>query len=358
MNNQPYKGGGIVGAKPHYTGGQGRHGQPAYKSSVTIEQALERFDHLQMANASGAFSGLSSALAISMGVETLKTYQKRMEEAYYRYEKSPAFLTIDSPGGMSGNAGFQRPGYYEEARISHLFGVDPAFLSFKALYFQQPNRMESQVAPQRISAAQIHAELYQAADTLLVAPVASTQTKPVPSDRVRTLIDMGFHQQADVQVFQEEDRRYEIQALEYSNKLDEHKRAFSYQLKFPNYKFITHQALTKVMEKYWLICRETRLFIGTIPDRNVADMAQFQQVLQTSKYRGLISQKFCIAAPTDQFVRHVSFLGQTMTEAEYQKWLVEDPILLAPLTDNSGFLIVTAWGDEAADPEVINERNN
>lgn len=37
-------------------------------------------------------------------------------------------------------------------------------------------------------------------------------------------------------------------------------------------------------------------------------------------------------------------------------WLLDDPIVLQPV--KGGYLIVSAWGDEASDPDVMNEINN
>lgn len=35
---------------------------------------------------------------------------------------------------------------------------------------------------------------------------------------------------------------------------------------------------------------------------------------------------------------------------------IPDPVVLYPVRE--GYLIVTAWGDEASDPDVVNEVNN
>ena len=39
-----------------------------------------------------------------------------------------------------------------------------------------------------------------------------------------------------------------------------------------------------------------------------------------------------------------------------EKKFIPDPVVLQPV--KGGYLILTAWGDEASDPIVINEINN
>jgi len=36
--------------------------------------------------------------------------------------------------------------------------------------------------------------------------------------------------------------------------------------------------------------------------------------------------------------------------------IIDDPIVLLPVSE--GYIVVTAWGDEASDPIVVNESNN
>lgn len=45
------------------------------------------------------------------------------------------------------------------------------------------------------------------------------------------------------------------------------------------------------------------------------------------------------------------------------RFIIDDPIVLQPVSKDSlwdldGFLIVTAWGDEAADTRVTHSKNN
>ena len=243
-------------------------------------------------------------------------------------------------------AGYEAPGYFpRDGRIPNLELLDKES--------EKRNQADTRI---RVSAAQIHAELYAEVDTLLAEPDGFSEQAPTPSGRVNTLLKMGFFNQPEVSDFMSEDRRYQGRKIEYGFRRERYDLATRYAFRYSNYKFITHDSLDKVLSKYGLVKEGVGEFIGTIPDANVADMARFMEqvtIAEEDRVNG-DSDNYLIAAPIDQF-RPKGYKGFASKEA-YDRWLIEDPIVLKQVRD--GYLIITAWGDEASDPDVQNERNN
>lgn len=215
---------------------------------------------------------------------------------------------------------------------------------------------DSEVArpkPKRVSAAQIHAELYAEADVALLEPEAFTEAAPIASERAVTLMEMGFTEQAEVMDLNRQQESYEKRKAIADRDQKLHNEVMQLVVRFPNYKFLNQGGLKKVTEKYGLQVSSVDNFIGDIPDKNVQEMAGFVKQLGDTKLASYHMQyvpgRYYIAAPPEQF-------KQKNTISSFQQWLLDDPIVLYPALN--GFLIVTAWGDEAKDAEVLNERNN
>lgn len=67
----------------------------------------------------------------------------------------------------------------------------------------------------------------------------------------------------------------------------------------------------------------------------------------------IINNNLQICAP----VKDMDITGLELTEGyKLEKKHIPDPVVLQPV--NGGYLILTAWGDEASDPIVVNEINN
>lgn len=219
---------------------------------------------------------------------------------------------------------------------------------------EQTFSKEAVIERPRVSAAQIHNELFATADDLLVDVEDFSLSAPLQSQRIKTLKAMGFTVQQEVVAHEKAVDEFEKEKRRHTQRFNDHKSALRYRLMFPNYKFIGQAGLVRVCAKYGLEIRPTEEFIGTIPDKNVADMARFREQLQNSKHKNEVLD-YGIAAPAEQFIER-RYMGGTMTEAEYKQWLIDDPIMFCSV--KGGFLIITAWGDEAKDPDVLNEQFN
>jgi hypothetical protein len=162
------------------------------------------------------------------------------------------------------------------------------------------------------------------------------------------------------------------------------------------YKFILKPQLERVCEKYNLYVRDTKFFLGDIPEKNIKDMMNFQiciddlpidedekdriimslfGVPKRHLYFGTKAPMICI----DEFSRFPRLSGLieiasikslfsdkafersneriiNTSEIEPKNQVDLDPIVLC--RTKHGYLIITAWGDEANDELVVNENLN
>lgn len=143
-----------------------------------------------------------------------------------------------------------------------------------------------------------------------------------------------------------------------------------YSEKYPQYKFILKEQVSEICEKYGLVCGEANLYKGTIPDKNIQEIANFKVLPEDTYYeyrsfghRTVVSGRhtydrgngykkpFYICAPK----KDMNMNGKK----ESGVFLVDDipdPIVLHWLVD--GYLIVSKWGLEGQDPTLVNEKMN
>lgn len=165
------------------------------------------------------------------------------------------------------------------------------------------------------------------------------------------------------------------------------------------YKFILKPQLERVCEKYNLFVRATNMFLGDIPEKNVKDMMGFSVYVDDlpidrwnhrewfSQYKHLIKgneaahitsmrpePKIPIQnlremrlgnliqiAAIESLFDPIAFkdsrariLNRSELAAKHQVDL--DPIVLCET--KHGYIIITAWGDEANDELVVNQNHN
>lgn len=150
-----------------------------------------------------------------------------------------------------------------------------------------------------------------------------------------------------------------------------------YQSMYPLNKFITKDEAKSVCEKYNLYIGDVPFFKGFVPERNLAEMERFvsnyglvqyfkrvmngpyhdSELVDKHEYEnqtpGFLYYEhtpiFKIMAPENQF--HI-----TNSMRKVGREIIDDPIVLLPVTE--GYIVITAWGDEASDPIIVNEGNN
>lgn len=169
-----------------------------------------------------------------------------------------------------------------------------------------------------------------------------------------------------------------------------------YQTWYPNYKFITEWAIATICKKYSLVFGNAFWYKGDVPEKNIAEIENFKlrdedsftykliddeytnergevikhkgyykpDVYSRSSFVNLTGkdctnlkdiEPFKICAPIKDFDEHY-IKNYCRVEDGYKLVALPDPIVLQPV--QGGYLIITKWGLEASDENVVNEKMN
>lgn len=224
----------------------------------------------------------------------------------------------------------------------------------------------------------IHNEFFTAGDSILQeASCLLKELEEKDLAKGRRLAALGFGK-----------TREAVVAIETENKLTTTKEiadlVIHYRVNYPNNKFITEEQVKQICEKYGLVCGETTMYKGFVPENKLSIIEGFK----INKKDGSIFYKYGNTLKTLQqwyeggnsksFVDdNVKTQCEIYTEIEslkicaplkdmeipngkelkgYKIQSIPDPVVLQPV--KGGYLIVCAWGDEASDEIVVNEINN
>lgn len=248
----------------------------------------------------------------------------------------------------------------------------------------------------------IHNEFNNAGDRLLKEAKEIILGITVENeDKARRLNNIGFSSSKEVEIAEG--------AKKEKREKEEFAKAMEYFIvKYPKYKFITKDIAVKICEKYNLFIGSTRQYKGFVPEKNLKEIEDFfsqknelthgyfdessrrrevtkeeyeRQEEKISAFVGLgntsdpllyltqaqrnysSNRRYIyerkrdmeIAAPIkDMDTRGYEVKGRTLLRE------VPDPVVLVPITKNNleFYCIVTAWGDEASDKLVVNEKMN
>lgn len=248
---------------------------------------------------------------------------------------------------------------------------------------------------------EIHHEFETAADKLLQSAkevIAEAGTKDAV--KVSRLESLGFKQASQVTelkpILQKAQlSKGQIELLSY------------YQRNYPLNKFITEEQVKIICHKYNLVCGDVDRFKGFVPEKNLREIEGFK--LKDSE-QGLVelvntcvtdvslgfynesdlSDRLYLSSPQDENeelvvkamalgvrrdhvyiqrsdkkntlkicapVKDMDISGLELVEGyKLQKKHIPDPVVLQPV--KGGYLILTAWGDEASDELVVNQKMN
>ncbi len=259
---------------------------------------------------------------------------------------------------------------------------------------------------------EIHHSFYSEVDKLLAdAKIANSldTDKQDLIDKCARLKALGFTNTKEVVEAEMEITR--LHQLEQENirkkNLIEAINYFSF--KYPNYKFITEDSVKLICEKYNLVYGSIERYIGTVPDKNLKQIEEFQihendhcyfeesgshhyftgmpevnrrvfydkeiadkkkedKMKVSLEYRHLMhlsrsnyferegKSPLEIAAPVKDF----DMQGMAVVNSKICKIEIPDPVVLFPVVFKAQkhYLIVTAWGLEASDDLVVNQNMN
>lgn len=276
---------------------------------------------------------------------------------------------------------------------------------FKLFTHQHPTKEEVQAAiiPSKggnypAIVQEIHNEFDTAATKLLKeAQSAIDATPKVNTSKVNKLKALGFNQVQEVETIGAvletiSTSKEQIALVEY------------YQQHYPFNKYISEEQVEIICKKYNLVCGEVSRFRGFVPEKNVNDITNFKLKVKDTVVEGVLwggdddlpktvisilesnylkakgdkiaeDKNWCFAVnighpeytyfddvsrPSLQICAPVKDMDISGLELENGYKLIKkhipDPVVLQPV--KNGYLILTAWGDEASDPLVVNQNFN
>lgn len=217
-------------------------------------------------------------------------------------------------------------------------------------------------------------------------------------DKTARLNKFGFGASKDAVEADKESKR--LREIRWANegKRTLNKAILYFQNKYPLYKFITEESVKTICKKYGLIYGDVGNYKGFVPDKNLKQIENFTveeedkafgkrstdrwgSSKETISYKehttmeererqprspyeigilthstGIGSLPFDIAAPRKDF----DLTDHEVKDFKISKVTPPDPVVLQPVmyANTKYYLIVTAWGDEASDPLVVNEKMN
>ncbi len=265
------------------------------------------------------------------------------------------------------------------------------------------------------STAEIIAEIHHSFNTVGDKLLADAQATLDGSDKIiidkgQRLLDAGFVNTKQVKLVQEQAQKVAQATAQRALILD-------YALRYPTNKFITREHVDQIAAKYNLVVGDVSAYTGFVPDKNLREIEAFGKRVSTkdmphghvkilkwshesvdtrdkkriaemwpgllipdnaeqlnfrySRNEGSINMngnnvyfescqmipgtsQLIVAPMADMKMDGLSFIKGHWVKATTKHF--PDPVVLQPV--KGGFLIVTAWGEEASDPLVFNEQLN
>ncbi len=232
---------------------------------------------------------------------------------------------------------------------------------------------------------EIHETFFTEVDKLLedakIAKSLDTDKQDL-IDKCKKLKSLGFNNTKEVKEAEAEISRLDILKKENETKKEIVEAINYFGFTYPNYKFITEDSVKKICKKYGLVYGSVSKYIGTVPDKNLKHIQEFKikdvdkaygkrfyrhgdtDIIDFQEYSiykkdidwstGTIPMR--IAAVAKDF----DMTNSELKEFEIKDIVKEDPIVLQPVMFKSKqyYLIVTAWGPEASDEIVVNQKMN
>jgi hypothetical protein len=218
------------------------------------------------------------------------------------------------------------------------------------------------------------------------------------SDKVSRLKKMGFSSAKGISELKA--KAMTVQNIERDNRRKDELReaALYFSQKYPLNKFITKESVMKICEKYGLIYGGVEYYEGDVPDKNLREIESFKLHKEDSVWqkssrdrsmmmdwgmshkkmkkevaRGhsfttddseriysdnhvYISVSLIIAAPPSDF----NMENMNIRHFEIVKQEIPDPVVMQPVMfeEKEYYLILSAWGEEASDDSVVNQKFN
>lgn len=255
--------------------------------------------------------------------------------------------------------------------------------------FKQFISKASEIVESEVSIEDIHHEFETAGDLLLAeAKKIIAANSPDNEVKVKRLRATGFEKTKEVR-----QTAFQIETRKQAEKMSEEIEYFS--IHYPQYKFITEKDVKRICGKYNLVMGTTTQFTGFVPEKNLADIEAFYEIKDLSSgyfavhhhgyerqltkevyeqqvnnaagikdnamtiLTGLSDWRYetrrvelSICAP----VKDMDLTDHELRGYKLEKKVYPDPVVLYKVVN--GYLIITSWGDEASDIDVVNPKSN
>jgi hypothetical protein len=232
---------------------------------------------------------------------------------------------------------------------------------------------------------EIHHAFYTEVDRLLESAKISNPVNEKIIKKAERLRKLGFIKTKEVEIYikskmEEISKNERIELINY------------FSSKYPLYKLITKESVKSICNKYGLIYGPVNYYKGDVPDVNLRHIENFkisdndkcfnvesfsstwftdynaflEQENRKKEYLKLgrinISRHIIEESPLE-IVAPVSDFDTTnmkISDFKLSKIKIPDPVVLQPVfyKGEKHYLIVTAWGNEASDSLIVNEKMN
>ncbi len=264
--------------------------------------------------------------------------------------------------------------------------------------FNLKRKVQQMVQPNvdpNVLVAKIHSDFDTSTERLL-NEAKSILSKNIDTSKGETLRSLGFTSSKP-----SIESAADIKSKEENEQLAKHIEY--YKTFYPNNKFITEAEVEKICKKYGLLSGDVSYYTGDVPDKNVLEIECFklreEDCLKHScgwfKFEHLASMRgfylpcaenkgtygwikqssdwrrsdSLIKTPVDKkvhfekplfkicaSVKDFDMTQMRVTEGYKLEQNIPDPIVLQPV--NGGYLIVSKWGLEGEDKDLVNEKMN
>lgn len=242
---------------------------------------------------------------------------------------------------------------------------------------------------------EIHSSVDSAVDRLKVISTnylmrSEETTDEVYSDKMDNLKKLGFKNVRDVIEYEGKKSIYS-DVIKHKNLLKDKANSISEDVSFyseiyPFHKFIYYSQLIPICEKYNLVLGSVEFYKGEIPNKNSEEIISFDYkkcnkriIIKNNKpifsqsnngYLYDNNNNLYICAPKTDFIKGLTQVGIDVFKGDFTKIslksyltpIPKDPIVLLPvftkLHKQFGFIVISKWGLEADDVELMVGLNN
>lgn len=229
-----------------------------------------------------------------------------------------------------------------------------------------------------VTVEEVHHDFETASEVLLESAQEQLAAINLSNGKASRLQQLGFDKVEEVFLYNNELMRKTALESQIST-------LTFYAIKYPQFKFITEAKALEISRKYNLVLGAVKDFKGFVPEVKLVEIENFmnhipiaQTDMRPKQWDGRMSTAMLWDSRSgrvtdvdpfknnDPYDKSLSIIAPIkdfdMTGKEVRGYKVvdrptpPDPIVLFPVRE--GYLIISKWGEEASDPDVMNENHN